>query len=90
MFSASDVADFLACHHLLTLDRAQATGQIEKPFFHNPGIELLRELGGRHERSYLRHLAEAQGLEIAEIHTNSPWAEELLPIRSMRSAVVAV
>ena len=23
MFSATDVANFLACHHLLTLDRAQ-------------------------------------------------------------------
>ena len=44
MFSATDVANFLACHHLLTLDRAQAAGEIEKPFFHDPGIELLREL----------------------------------------------
>ena len=75
MFSASDVANFLACHHLLTLDLAQAAGQIEKPFFHDPGIELLRELGGRHERSYLGHLAEAQGLEIVKIPTSMPWAE---------------
>ncbi len=75
MFSASDVADFLACHHLLTLDRARAAGQIEKPYFHDPGIELLRELGERHERTYLRYLADTQGLEIAEIPTNVPWAE---------------
>ncbi len=75
MFSASAVANFLACHHLLTLDRAQAAGQIEKPFFHDPGIELLRELGERHERAYLRYLADTRGLEIAEIPTNVPRAE---------------
>ena len=32
--------NFLACHHLLTLDRAQAAGQAEKPYFHDPGLEL--------------------------------------------------
>lgn len=75
MFSASDVANFLACHHLLTLDRAKAAGQVEKPYFHDPGIELLRELGERHERAYLRYLADTQGLEIAQIRTNISWAE---------------
>ena len=54
MFSATDVANFLACHHLLKLDRAQATGEIKKPFFHDPGIELLRELGARHEQADVR------------------------------------
>lgn len=75
MFSASYVANFLACHHLLTLDCAQAAGQIEKPYFHDPGIELLRELGARHEQAYFRHLADTEGLEIANIPTNVPWAE---------------
>jgi hypothetical protein len=40
MFSASDVTNFLACHHLLTLDRAQEAGQAEKLYFHDPGLEL--------------------------------------------------
>jgi hypothetical protein len=75
MFSATDVANFLACHHLLTLDRAQAMGEIKRPFFHDPGIELLRELGARHEQAYFRHLADTQGLEISEIPTNASWTE---------------
>jgi predicted RecB family nuclease len=91
VFSASEVANFLACHHLLTLDRAQAAGQIEKPFFHDPGIELLRELGGRHERSYLSHLAQVQGLEIAEIPTNISWAEAAaLTLNAIRRGVSAI
>ena len=75
MFSASDVGNFIACHHLLTLDRAQAAGQIDKPYFQDPSIELLRELGARHEQAYFRHLAEVQGLEIACIPMSVPWTE---------------
>jgi len=75
MFSSTDVANFLACHHLLTLDRAQAAGQIKKPFFHDPGIELLRALGANHEQAYFRHLADTQGLKSIEIPTNVPFTE---------------
>src|ERR1700730_476276 len=75
MFSATDVANFLSCHHLLTLDRAHAAGEIKRPFFHDPGIELLRELGARHERAYFRHLADIQRLEIVEVPTNIQWTE---------------
>ena len=74
MFSASDVANFLACHHLLTLDCGKAAGQIEKPYFYDPGIELLRELGARHEQAYLRHLID-QGLDVANIPTDVSWTE---------------
>lgn len=74
MFSASDVANFLACHHLLTLDRAKAAGQIEKPYFYDPGVELLRELGARHEQAYLRHLID-QGFDVANIPTDVSGAE---------------
>lgn len=90
MFSATDVANFLACHHLLTLDRAQAAGEIKRPFFHDPGVELLRELGARHERAYLRHLVDIQRLEVAEIPTNVSWAEAVaLTVDALRRGVDA-
>jgi uncharacterized protein len=75
MFSASDVANSLACHHLLSLDRAKGAGQIEKPYFYDPGIELLRELGARHEQAYLRHLTADQSFDVAIIPTDVSWAE---------------
>lgn len=74
MFSATDVANFLACHHLLTLDRAEASGKIKKPHFHDPGVELLQELGARHEQAYLRHLT-AKGLDVESIVTDVSWVE---------------
>ncbi len=75
MFSATDVAAFLACHHLSTLDRRQAEGLIEKPFFADPTVELLRELGTRHEQDYLRYLTDVQKLDVAEIPTDISWDE---------------
>jgi predicted RecB family nuclease len=74
-FSATDIANFLACHHMLTLDRGEKAGEIEKPFFYDPGVELLRELGLTHEHMYLRHLAEIQGLQVVHIPTDVPWAD---------------
>jgi|ERR1022692_3644930 putative addiction module killer protein len=68
MFSATDVANFLACHQLLSLDRAHALGEIERPYFPDPGIELLRELGAKHEQSYLRHQYQTAA-------NRSPYAE---------------
>ncbi len=91
MFSATDVANFLACHHLLTLDRAQAAGEIEKPFFHDPGIELLRKLGARHEQAFFRHLADTQRLEIVEIPSNVPLAEAVAnTLDALRRGVSAI
>src|SRR5271166_3368824 len=75
MFSASEVANFLACHHLLTLDLAQAAGTIKRPYFYDPRVELLRELGARHEQAYLRHLTVDLGLDVVNIPTDISWAE---------------
>jgi predicted RecB family nuclease len=74
-FSATDIANFLACHHLLTLDRAEEAGEIQKSFFYDPGVELLRELGLRHEQAYLRHLTDTLGLQVVRIPTDVSWAD---------------
>jgi hypothetical protein len=66
-FSATDIANFLACHRLLTLDRAEEAEEIERPFSHDPGVALLWELGLRHEQTYLRYLTHTQGLRVVHI-----------------------
>ncbi len=67
MFSASDIANFLACQHLTALDQAEQAGQIRRPYFHDLSVELLKQLGLEHERKYLSQLYEEQSLEIVEI-----------------------
>jgi predicted RecB family nuclease len=75
MLSATDVANFLSCHHLSTLERAEARGQIQKPFFRDPGVDLLRELGNRHEAQYLEHLTNTHGGQIARIPPEISWID---------------
>ncbi|MFY9621212.1 MAG: TM0106 family RecB-like putative nuclease [Pyrinomonadaceae bacterium] len=69
MFSPTSIADFLACQHLTALNRAAAAEQIKRPYFADPGLELLIRLGNAHEQKYLAELAE-QGLTIVEIPTD--------------------
>lgn len=67
MFSATDVANFLACQHLTALERAEAAGEIKRPFFEDLSVELLEKLGFQHEQAYLRHLVDDKGIEVVEI-----------------------
>ncbi|HKR61763.1 MAG TPA: TM0106 family RecB-like putative nuclease [Pyrinomonadaceae bacterium] len=66
MFSPTAIADFLACQHLTALNRAEAAGQIKRPYFTDPGLDLLVRLGQAHEQNYLTKLT-AEGRKIAEI-----------------------
>jgi uncharacterized protein len=88
MFFATDIANFLACRHLMTLDRAQAAGKIAKPVFHDPGADLLRELGIRHEQAFLRHLAQTK--EVVQI-PSEPWADAVArTVEALRRGVDVV
>jgi uncharacterized protein len=75
MFFATDIGSFLACPHTSTLTRAESKGEIKKPFFHDPAVDLLRKLGLEHEQRYLRELAERQGLAISQIDVNVRWED---------------
>jgi uncharacterized protein len=75
MFSPTSIANFLACQHLTALNRAEAAGQIKRPFFADPGLDLLVRLGLAHEEAYLHHLAEEQKLQIARIASDISWRE---------------
>ena len=74
MFSATQLANFLACPHITTLERAEGAGEIRKPFFDDPGIDLLRALGLKHEQAYLNHLRDDQGLDVILIPQDLSWS----------------
>jgi predicted RecB family nuclease len=91
MFSATDVANFLACQHTATLDRAESRKEIKKPFFDDPAIELLQKLGLEHEKQYLRHLIDNEALAVTQIDVGASWDEAAAEtIRAMHSGVPAV
>jgi predicted RecB family nuclease len=88
MLTPSKIADFLACQHLMTLDCAAARGEIKKPFFADPGVDLLKELGLKHEEHYLRELRQVQGFQVVEIPSSADAAERT--IEALRQGVDAV
>jgi len=91
MFSATDIASFLACPHTATLDRAESKNEIVKPFFKNAAVDLLRKLGLDHEQRYLLGLAKKDGLAIAQIGVNGSWnAAVAETLRALREGVDAV
>ena len=58
-FSATDLAGYLNCRHLSTLERAAAEGGPSRPVVRNPFLDALRERGLLHERNYVEQLEHA-------------------------------
>src|ERR1700720_3389251 len=91
MFSATDIASFLACRHTATLARAESKNEITKPFFKNPTIDLLRTLGLEHEQRYLRQLTEKDGLAISQFNVTGGWEDAVAEtVQALREGVDAV
>ncbi len=65
-FSATNLAHHLSCQHLTELERRFAEGTLEREHYPDPVLELLIELGERHETAYLDSL-KGQGKQVVEI-----------------------
>jgi hypothetical protein len=91
MFSATDIANFLACRHTATLARAESKNEITTPFFKNQTVDLLRTLGIEHEQRHLRELTEKGGLSVAEIAVSGNWKDAVAQtVQALRQGVDAV
>ena len=66
LFFATDLTNFLACRHLIALERLAAHRLAKRPFFDDPMLEILRERGLEHERAYVQRLAQS-GMRVVEI-----------------------
>src|SRR5712664_913450 len=76
--SASDLSNHLACRHLTTLELQVARGARTAPDWAAPDLKVIQELGLRHEKAYLAHLA-AQGLTVENLgHIDHKEEERLL------------
>ena len=64
--SATDLANHLGCRHLTQLDLRRARGELDRPWRHDPAVEVLQLKGLDHERGYLDHLRD-QGLRVQRL-----------------------
>src|ERR1039458_5089504 len=74
IFSATDISSFLACPHTATLKQAESRGEVKKPFFNDPAVDLLRRLGQEHEQKHL-HSLERDGLKVVKLDHDIRWTE---------------
>lgn len=54
--SATDLSNHLGCQHLTYLNRRVALGEISKPTWYDPSLEILIQRGQEHEAAYVQYL----------------------------------
>ncbi len=74
---ATDLAGHLGCHHLTQLSLRAVRGELERPFYNDPTLEVLRQKGIEHERAYLEHLR-AKDLTVIEFPDHGGTTEVTL------------
>jgi predicted RecB family nuclease len=60
---ATDLSNHLSCEHLTQLNRLVALGEIKKPSWRDPSLDVLIQRGQEHEAAYLDHLKK-KGLRV--------------------------
>ena len=82
--SATDLSNHLACRHLTTLELRVAKGEAPKPQWAAPDLQVIRELGLRHEKRYLTFLEEQKKLSIVNLSHFANQDEKALLAETFR------
>ncbi len=56
VLSATDLSNHLSCQHLTQLNRSVALGELKKPMWSDPALEVLIARGREHEDAYIEFL----------------------------------
>lgn len=75
--TATDLSAHLGCHHLTQFSVRVKKGEIKRPFYDDPTLELLREKGNEHEKAYLEYLR-SQGRSIKEFSDHGSRTDQAL------------
>ena len=69
VYSATDLVGFLECGHLASLERAAATGHVQRPVRSDPVLDRIAQHGRQHEVRFLDSLR-AEGVAVVEIDSD--------------------
>ncbi len=90
--SATDLSNHLACRHVTTLDLHVARGEKRAPDWADPDLAVILERGARHEKAYLKHLEEQEGLSVVnlvEIENETELLEQTRKLMKQGADVIA-
>lgn len=69
-FSATDLSNHLSCNHLTQLNRLVAQGELKKPTWRDPALDVLIQRGKDHEAAYVENLSK-NGLSVMNLNGQS-------------------
>lgn len=84
--SASDLSNFIACHHLSFLDLSAIEGKLQRPEYRDPLLAILQERGQTFENEYLQSLVES-GHTVENVFDGSNDSGLSRTIRSMQKGI---
>jgi uncharacterized protein len=64
--SATDLSNHLSCRHLTELNRKVALGELQRPHWNDPSLEVLEQRGRDHEAAYVSFLR-SKGFNVADL-----------------------
>ena len=88
VYSATDLVAYLACEHLIQLERAALAGLVERPIRDDPELDVIRRRGFQHEARYKDDL-EAAGRRVLTISTDGYEADRGEVLRRAADETVA-
>lgn len=68
--AATDLSNHLSCNHLTQLERKVALGEIKKPSYRDPSLDVLIQRGQEHEAAYVEYLSK-KGLKVVDLKNQS-------------------
>ena len=83
--SATDLSAHLGCHHLTQLNLRAARGELKRPYYDDPTLEILREMGIEHEADYLKYL-KGQGNSVIELSEHAATPDDAFTRQTRRLA----
>jgi predicted RecB family nuclease len=90
MYSATDIANFVACPHIATLKKAEKAGKLKRPYYNDPGTQLLRQLGNEHEQAFLKHLRDVEKRDVVLISRDSRITTVAQTLTAMRQGAEVI
>src|SRR5262245_2744675 len=87
VYSATDLVAYLACEHLIQLERASLAGLVERPIRDDPELDVIRRRGFQHEARYLADLREG-GRQVVGIALDGSIADRGDQLRAAAAATI--
>src|SRR5262245_46197427 len=84
VYSATDLVAYLACEHLIQLERA---GLVERPIRDDPELDVIRQRGFQHEERFKADL-EAKGRTVVTIALDASESDRGEQLRQAADATI--